>query len=568
MFLRQYKRPKGTYLAICESFRDPQSKQPRSRIIRTLGYVQDLISEDIPDPISFYKQQISIENERLKSQQEHSTQQQISDVSPLTYLGYFPAQAILKKLDVASQLDIYFQNRKFAFSVRECLFALVYSRLVHPASKYGTWESVFPRLFQAPSFSYDQVLACLDAIGQEYEKIVELFTFQTNETYILDTSKTYFDCTNYYFEIDAEDEWRRKGPSKENRKDPIIGMGLLLDANCIPIGMRLYPGNASEKPVMRSLIKDMKKQNNITGRTVTVADKGLNCAQNIKEAVDAGDGYIFSKSVKQLPQKEKTWVLLEDGYSEIRNHKGEVKFKIKSCVDVFNYEYTDENKRKHKFSVKERRVATYNPALARKQKIELQKLVEKASGACLSKAKKDELGECSKYIQYESVGEDGNKTGKKVAVSLDYEKIEKDKACCGYNLMVSSEISMSALDIYDTYHELWRIEESFRTLKSELDARPVYLQTANRIKGHFLICYLSVLVERLFQFKVLEGKYCSHQVYKFMRDFQVIKLSETRYMNVSTTSDIIKFLDNKYSLCLGNLYMNHRQIERLLERNL
>lgn len=272
MFLRQYKRPKGTYLAICESFRDPQSKQPRSRIIRTLGYVQDLISEDIPDPISFYKQQISIENERLKSQQEHSTQQQISDVSPLTYLGYFPAQAILKKLDVASQLDIYFQNRKFAFSVRECLFALVYSRLVHPASKYGTWESVFPRLFQAPSFSYDQVLACLDAIGQEYEKIVELFTFQTNETYILDTSKTYFDCTNYYFEIDAEDEWRRKGPSKENRKDPIIGMGLLLDANCIPIGMRLYPGNASEKPVMRSLIKDMKKQNNITGRTVTVAD--------------------------------------------------------------------------------------------------------------------------------------------------------------------------------------------------------------------------------------------------------------------------------------------------------
>jgi transposase len=184
-------------------------------------------------------------------------------------------------------------------------------------------------------------------MGNEYEKIIEIFNHQVNIKYPLDTSTTYFDCTNFYFEIDKEDEFRKKGPSKENRHDPIIGLGLLLDANQIPIGMKLYPGNESEKPVIRDVIKELKDRNQISGKTVRVAGKGINCAENIIDALKNNDGYLFSKSVKQLPETEKTWVLLKDGYKKVTDSNGTLLYLIKECIDEFPYTYIDENGKKH-----------------------------------------------------------------------------------------------------------------------------------------------------------------------------------------------------------------------------
>ncbi len=159
--------------------------------------------------------------------------------------------------------------------------------------------------------------------------------------YSFNTSHTYFDCINFYFEIDREDDFRRKGPSKENKKEPIVGMGLLLDANQIPIGMKLYPGNESEKPVLRNIIDDLKNCNSISGKTVQVADKGLNCAENIIHALKSGDGYIFSKSVKLLPETEITWVLLDNDYPDITDKNGHLLYRIKECVGDFTYSITD-----------------------------------------------------------------------------------------------------------------------------------------------------------------------------------------------------------------------------------
>lgn len=124
------------------------------------------------------------------------------------------------------------------------------------------------------------------------------------------------------YQYHLEDAFRRKGPSKENKKEPIVGMGLLLDVNQIPIGMKLYPGNESEKPVLRNIIDDLKTRNSISGKTIQVADKGLNCAENIIHALKSGDGYIFSKSVKLLPETEMTWVLLDNDYRDVTDKNG------------------------------------------------------------------------------------------------------------------------------------------------------------------------------------------------------------------------------------------------------
>ena len=183
--------------------------------------------------------------------------------------------------------------------------ALIYSRCVKPCSKYKTFHEVIPYLYGiSPDFSYDQLLSALALLGNEYEKIVEIFTSRVSSRYGTFTSTTYFDCTNFYFEIDKENAFQKKGPSKENKTDPIIGLGLLLDADLIPIGMNLYPGNQSEKPVLRNVITALKQQNNINGRTVQVADKGLNCAANIYAATKKQDGYIFSKISQDIKVKK------------------------------------------------------------------------------------------------------------------------------------------------------------------------------------------------------------------------------------------------------------------------
>lgn len=121
----------------------------------------------------------------------------------------------------------------------------------------------------------------------------------------------------------------------KKNKGPIVGLGLLLDANQIPIGMKLFPGNQSEKPVIRNVIDELKTRNSVSGRTLQIADKGLNCSENIFHAVKNGDGYIFSKSVKQLPEKEKTWVLLPNDYRDVKNAKGDVLYRIKECIDDY-----------------------------------------------------------------------------------------------------------------------------------------------------------------------------------------------------------------------------------------
>lgn len=200
-------------------------------------------------------------------------------------------------------------------------------------------------MYEPARFSLNQLYAGLEYLGSEYEKIFEIYNHQINRKYPFDTSHTYFDCTNIYFEIDREDAFRPKEPSKENRKDPIVGTGLLLDTHQIPIGMKLYPGTESEKPVIPKVIDDLKSWNNISEKKIQVADKGLNCPENIVHAAKSGDGYLFSKSVKQFPETEQVWVLLENDYRDVKNEKGELLYRIKECVDDFPYKYTGEQGR-------------------------------------------------------------------------------------------------------------------------------------------------------------------------------------------------------------------------------
>lgn len=564
-FLKKTNNKKGTYLQIYSSFYDPERGHTAHKSYKPIGYVHELQAKGIDDPIAFYKEEIIKLNQEVKVAKAVKKTKQISNNSPEKLIGYFPIKNINDKLSVKKYIDLMQTATDFRFSIFEMISALVYSRLVHPCSKLKTYDEVIPKLFDSYDFSLNQLYDGLEYIGCEYEKIIEIYNHQIRQMYKFDTSHTYFDCTNFYFEIDREDDFRKKGPSKEKRHDPIVGLGLLLDANQIPIGMKLYPGNESEKPVMRDVIDGLKARNNISGRTIQVADKGLNCGNNILHALKEKDGYIFSKSVKSLSEKEKVWVLLPNDYREIKDQNGNILYRIKECIDNFEYDVDDEKTgKKRKITITEKRVVTFNPTLAQKQIYEINKLVEKAQNFRASQAKKSEYGECAKFVSFVSADKKGNETGEKVKVVMNVKAIETARKLAGYNMLVTSELKMSDQEIYKAYHNLWRIEESFRIMKSQLDARPVYLQKKDTIIGHFLICYLSVLLTRLLQFKVLKNNYCSEVLFEFIHDFRVAKISDSKYLNLSRATNFIKDFANISGLPLTSYFLNKGEIKKML----
>ena len=539
-----------------ESFYSHEKKGTAHKCYRSLGSVETWLDKGMEDPVSHFQKEV----DSLNQEHARTKERKISDVSPILYLGYFPFKAILEKMHIKKYMDYFHLLHEFQFDLYELLSSLIYARAVNPCSKYRTFHEVLPNLFGAIHFSYDQLMEGLSFMGNDYRKFVEIFTVQTKKVFGIDTSRSYFDCTNFYFEIDREDDFRRKGSSKEGKKDPIVGLGLLLDRNQIPIGMEMYPGNESEKPVLRDVIDHLKTQNNITGKTIHVADKGLNCARNIAFSKKNGDGYLFSKSVKMLPETEKTWVLLKDGWKEVKDENGTLLYCFKSCIDEFPYKVEHEGKEAI-IKLREKRLLTYNPSLASKKRYEIKRLVEKARSLTVSRAKKSEFGEAGKYVTFT------DKSGKKATVSINQEAIDSDLAFAGYNLLVTSETNMKEEDIYQTYHNLWRIEESFKIMKSDLDARPVFCQKEDTIKGHFLICYLTVLLERIFQFKILENKYSTTEIFRFIKDFRVTK-AERNYINTAKTSRLIEELSEKEGLPLTNYFLSETQIKTILNHKI
>ena len=563
-FLKKTKNKKGTYLQIYESYYDPERKGGAHRSYKPIGYIHELQANGIDDPIAVFTEEVKKLNQEHNRKKQADKERQISEDSPEKLLGYFPLKNLNDSLGVKKYIDLMQTVTDFRFNVFDLLSALIYARVVRPCSKSKTYVEVIPKLFEKHSFSLDQLYSGLEYIGSEYEKIIEIFNHQINQKFIFDTSHSYFDCTNFYFEIDKEDDFRLKGPSKENKKEPIVGLGLLLDANQIPIGMKMYPGNESEKPVIRTVIDDLKQRNHISGRTIQVADKGLNCFNNILHALKAGDGYIYSKSVKNLPETEETWVLLPNDYVDVKNKKGELLYRIKECVDDFSYTYTDATGHRKTLKLPEKCIVTFNPKLAEKQKYEINRQVEKAKKLKACEAKKSEYGDSAKYVTFVSADKKGQKTDNKIKVEINEKAIEKAKKLAGYNMIITSETRMTASEIYAAYHNLWRIEESFRVMKSQLDARPVYLQKRDTITGHFLICYLSVLLTRLLQIHILNDNFGTEELFDFMHDFRVAKISDRKYINLARSSSFIKQLSAKTGLPLTSYFLGNEDINKML----
>ena len=560
---------KGLYLQIYQSTYIP-GKGSRNKSYKAIGYYNDLIAKGSKDPLKEAQEEVDELNNSLKD----TNVMKIGETSLSKNMGYFVLKSMWDYLSLDDDYKRVSQNKNFHFEMSDFIQSMIYAQVVNPGSKHNAFEKVIPNIYGIHTFSYDQILDGVNYIGKDYQKYIEVMNHHINEKFPRKVDKAYFDCANYYFEIDLPKNDKQPGPSKEERHLPIIGQALLLDEDQIPLGMSLYPGNQSEKPEIRKSIEELKSRFEINSKIVQVADKGLNCARNIYAAsIEAKDGYIFSKSVhgKNLSQEEKQWVLLDNEHNvwtNVLDNNGKLIFKYKECIDEFEYKFKDENDKEIKFKVKEKRVVSFNPSLARKQKAQIQKQIDKAKTlTSIKQNMKDEYGDSIKYVNFVSYDKEGE-TCKSYPI-LNEDKIKEDLDYAGYNLLVSSETNKTAKEIYDAYHGLWRIEESFRIMKTYLEARPVYLQNDESIYGHFTICYLALTLLRLLEFKVFKDTIPVGQLIEFIRKYNFTETPENTYISNATNSKVLEALKKTYGLSkLDNAYLKKKDIDNIINAEL
>ena len=506
MFVKRQKRKDGrVYLSVVEGYRGEDGKT-KTRHVRSLGYLDEL-EKSYDDPVAHFKAEVEAENAAARAEAAPIA----VTLHPLKKIGKrregrvdmgaaVPSAYFHRDLGIADFFERRRTARKFEFDPCRILELLAWNRISEPASKAAAFAAKgrFPRKC---GFSLDDVYRSLDYLAANACKLVEHMNASLEEARgPRDRARLYYDVTNYYFEMDGEDGdgLRRKGVSKEHRPEAVVQMGLLLDAQGVPLDYELFPGNVNDMSTMLPVMRKagLRGAGNPGGeRVVVVADKGLNTSANIAACTLDGNGFVLSQSVRKATKKLKAWVLDDAGYVE----SGSGGFKVKSRISDKTVYVAGEDGRKRKATVPVKEVAFWSRDFCERARRERAKVVEK-SGAAI------ERGDCSGAVARSSVRYAKDvpvvkATGERAQHNwvLDEARVEADAKMDGYYCIITSEQEWPERDVIEAYRGLSRVEESFRVLKGTMEARPVYVWTTPHIRAHFLICYVALTVMRLMQ---------------------------------------------------------------------
>lgn len=516
MYLHKSKRKDGrVYLAFAEGYRkDGKSKM---RTVESLGYLDEL-EKQFDDPIAHFKAVCDEANAAARAERQNV---QVT-IHPLQKIDKREAarknagSAVLLAVYNALGIEIAIRNKtrgsKASYDSNAAMRLLTVERIINPGSKKSAWENKEHYFFRT-AFSLEDTYRALDVLCGCKDKIVSAINRAIDKMGIRDTACVFYDVTNYYFEIDDPDEdegLRQKGMSKEHRKSPIVQMGLLQDSKGVPIGYRLFPGNTPDPLTMLDVLSEMKRDYG-QDRVVVVGDKGNNCSANIAALAAKGDGFVYSQSIRgaKSDAELKNWVLSDDGYECATNADGHVTYKVKSKQGYKAVSVAGPNGSKRKVDVDVKYVAFWSEKYERRARKERQAAIDKAKRLVADPgayAAATHFG-AAKYVRGLAVdGRTGELLEAASALELDEDRLAADEACDGYYLIVTSETGMADDAVIEAYRGLWRIEESFKVTKSDLETRPVYVSRREHIEAHFLTCYAALCILRIIQV-LTGGKY-------------------------------------------------------------
>lgn len=528
------KSKKSESFYITKSFKNSNGKSS-SAVIRKLGTLNELLKEHGPtrdDVMHWAKEEARIETLKYKKEQEakavqitfHADRQLDYDKQCFYRGGYLFLQSIYYDLQLNKTCRKLRDKHKFKYDINAILSDLVYARVLEPASKRSSYKTALEFL-EKPTYELHDIYRALDVLGNECDFIQSEVYKNSHFIGSRNDKILYYDCTNYYFEIEQEDGDKKYGKCKEHRPNPIIQMGMFMDGDGIPLAFSLFPGNMNEqkslKPLEQKVLQDFGCQ-----KFIYCSDAGLG-SESIRTYNHMGErAFIVTQSIKKLPAEDKMWALDKTGFRRVSD--GKLVDITKLPDDDTGLYYKDEPYTPKKLH--QRLIITYSPKYARYQKTIRDAQVERAEKMIESgntKKQRKNPNDPARFIGTIAATENGEAA--KIHSFLDENKIATEEQYDGLYAVCTDLLDDEVNDILKVSEGRWQIEECFRIMKTDFSSRPVYLQNENRIKAHFLICFLALLIYRILE-KKLDYKYTCEDILGTLKEMNFANLQEQGFV--------------------------------------
>ena len=539
---------------IIESYRDINGKNT-SRIIEKLGNEQEVIKKaNGEDPVLWAKKYVEELNKKEKEESKDiiikkSQKRQIEkNDQNLFNCGYLFLESIYNDLKIDKICKKISSKYKFKYDLNSILSRLIYSRIIYPSSKLATYE-LSKNFIEQPNFELQNIYIALEIISKENEFIqAELYKNSLN-VYKRNSSILYYDCTNFFFEIEESesDSLRQYGPSKEHRPNPIIQMGLFMDGSGIPLGFNINSGNTNEQITLIPLEKQIEKDFKLS-KFIVCTDAGLATNENRIFNDRENKAFITTQSIKKLKQHLKLWALDSKDWKLSGSKK---------TYDISTFTEKEEEQYKDKIFYKERWInennleqkfiVTYSIKYKKYQQKIRQSQIDRAKKAISTngfRLEKCNQNDYKRFITKTNITPDGEVASKKV-LSINYHLISEEEQYDGY-YGVCTNLDSTPEEIIKINRNRWEIEESFRIMKSEFKARPVYLSRDDRIKAHFMTCYIALLTHRILEKKLNEEYTCS-EIIECLRNMNLVKEKDKGYIPAYTRTDLTDALHDEFN---------------------
>ena len=556
MKLRIQPTKSSKLLYIQKSVRN--GKKVTSVIVKKLGRLDELMSSmnmSEEQVIVWAKDQVDELNSKKDSSDStvvvlnNNAQIEIDDKRMFS-AGYLFLQDILYSMKFKNIIRNIDNRHDYKYSLENIFSDLIYARILEPCSKRESYE-VARSFLEPPRYDLHDVYRALSVIAEEDEYIQS--EIYKNSNFIINRNNKilYYDCTNYFFEIEQEDELRKYGKSKEHRPNPIVQMGLFMDGDGIPLAYNLFPGNQNEQksmtPTESNIINNFGFE-----KFIICTDAGLASTANKRFNHVDGRAYIITQSIKKLKGESKEWALSKDGFKRVGNDK--------PIKDIFNLAEEEKDYMEHLYykedpydikGIEQTLIITYSPKYAAYQKsvrdkqiLRANKLVETGD---IKRRRKNE-NDPARFISKKAVDTTTGEVSDTIHDSyyVDEDLINEEAKYDGFYALTTDLEDYDIKDILAISERRWEIEESFRIMKTDFSARPVYLQREDRIKAHFLICYMALLIYRVLE-KKLEEKHTTEQLIKTLREYKLLKLSGDGYVPVYTRTQITDELHDVFN---------------------
>jgi hypothetical protein len=549
-----------TQLSAVHGFRDPITKKVRTKVIETFGYL-DILEKQYEDPLAHFAEEVGKMNKQYENDKEItitlSSLDRIDVKEKPMCLGYFPFSRLFHEMEIDAFLNNFQSDRKIGYSLSKILQLLVYCRLLFPGSKARAFDKkdVF---FEKFDFSLDDIYRSLSHFCDIKDKLQMHLYEMARARHGARPHLLYYDVTNYYFELDSEDDLKKRGVSKEHRPEPIVQMGLMMDQDSIPIAYRLFPGNTNDCETLRPMINSFQESLNAK-RVIIVADRGINTYKNIISCILNHNGYVFSQSIRKAHKELKDYVFDEQGYKVFGSG-----FKIKSRVYPKEVTLTDMCGRQKKVRIDEKQVVFYDPEYAERARAERSESVRKAYDliADPSRYNKSTFFGAARFIDNLSFDKETGEVLTGRVLSFNREKLAEEEMYDGYYSIVTSELDKSADEIIEIYRGLWKIEESFKITKTNLETRPVYVSREDHIEGHFLTCFISLLFIRLLENQI-SGSHSVSSILESLRKYEVSHLDSNFYKTIYYDK-VLEDIGDSLGLTLNQKTVTRGQIKNFL----